>query len=62
MKMIDTTPKLYNPEEAERIAAEMAEMEEGGWTYTAKHDPKGAGYGLIEIRDEDGEFVAYSVF
>lgn len=58
MKKIDTTPRTFPPAKAEEIAAMMG-AEDEDWTYAAKHDPKGTGYSLIEIHDEDGEFVAY---
>lgn len=51
-------PKLYEPKKAEEIAAAM-QAGDPDWIYTAKHDPKGTGYSLIEIRDEEGEFIAY---
>ena len=57
-KRIDTTPKLFRPEEAESVAAEMG-ADDPEWTYRAKHDPKGTGFSLVEITDEDGAFVAY---
>ncbi len=55
---INHTPKLFSPEAAELKAAELQKMDDD-WTYTAKHDPKGTGYSLIEIHDEEGAFVAY---
>ncbi len=57
MKLIDTTATLYPPAEAEKVAAEM-QAGDPGWVYKVKHDPKGIGYSLIEVYDEDGEFVA----
>ena len=59
MKKLDTTPKLFAPADAEKTAATMG-ADDPEWTYKAKHDPKGTGYSLIEIHDEDGEFVAYA--
>lgn len=58
MKRIDTTPKLFHPAEDEKVAAAMG-AEDEDWTYAAKHDPKGTGFSLVTIHDEDGEFVAY---
>ncbi len=57
MKLIDTTPTLYPPLEAEKVAAEM-QKGDPDWTYKVKHDPAGHGYSLIEVYGEDGEFVA----
>jgi len=59
MKLLDTTPHLYEPKRADYIAAEMTRNDLDGWTYTADHDPNGAGYSRVEIRDENGEFVSY---
>ena len=56
MKTLDTTYKLYTPEEAERVASEMNASDD--WTYKPIHCPKGTGLSFIEIYDEDGEFVA----
>ena len=58
MLTLNTTPKLYNPNEAEAIAAEMNDGDDD-WTYEVDHDPKGTGYSRIIVKDEDGEFVAY---
>ena len=57
-KRIDTTPRLFSPEEAERLAAELA-AGDPDWTYRADHDPKGTGFSRVEITDEDGVFVAH---
>ncbi len=58
MMTINTTSKLYAPEKAIGLAAEMA-AGDPDWTYEADHDPKGTGYSRIIMRDEDGEFVAF---
>lgn len=56
--MLDTTPSLFQPEAAEREAALLGDGDPD-WTYRVKHDPTGRGYSLIEVYDEEGEFVAY---
>ena len=59
MKLIDTTPHLYQIAKVEAIAAEMQASDED-WTYTPDYDPKGTSpYARIIVNDEDGEFVAY---
>lgn len=58
LKMIDATPKLFAPAEAEAVAAEMSATDED-WAYEADHDPKGTGYSRVKVFDEDGEFVAF---
>ncbi len=58
MLRLDQTPKLYPPEKAEQIAAEL-NAQDDDWTYKVDHDPKGTGYSRIKVYDEDGEFVAY---
>lgn len=55
--LLNRPATLYTPEKAEAAAAELNAGDEDGWTYTAVHDPKGAGLSLVEIRDEDGEVV-----
>lgn len=62
MKLIDTTAKLYNPADAEEKAAKMNANADDDWAYIVKHDPKGTGYSLIEVYDEDGEFVTHLTF
>tara|TARA_Y100001970_G_scaffold258436_1_gene338332 strand:- start:68 stop:259 length:192 start_codon:yes stop_codon:yes gene_type:complete len=62
MKMLDSTAKLYSPAAAEAKAAQMNGNADDDWTYAVKHDPKGTGYSLIEVYDEDGEFVALLTF
>lgn len=62
MKLLDTTPRLFNPQEAECLANQLMEDDEDGWTYVVKHDPRGplgAGYSLVGVYDEVGVFVGY---
>lgn len=56
MKLLDTTPKAFEPEEAERIAKEL-QLSDPEWTYKVIHDPKGTGWSYIEIFDDEGFFV-----
>ena len=51
-------PAAYEPAVAEKIAAD-AQAGDPDWTYIVKHDPKGVGFSLVAVYDEDGEFVAY---
>jgi len=58
MKTILNRPAMtFSPADAEKHAAAMQAGEPDGWTYKAKHDPKGTGRSFIEIFDETGEFV-----
>ncbi len=57
MKKLDTTETMFTREDAIKTAATLA-ASDPDWTYTPVHDPKGTGFSFIEIRDEDGEFVA----
>lgn len=57
MKILDNVYKLYTPEKANQIAAEMTAEDCDGWKYTANHDPTGQGFSFVEIYDETGEFV-----
>ncbi|KKM78801.1 hypothetical protein LCGC14_1356380 [marine sediment metagenome] len=56
MKMLDTTHKLFTPQDAIKAAKELHEGDPD-WEYRVNHDPKGTGYSFIEIYDEDGDFV-----
>lgn len=57
---IDTTPAHFALDEVEAIAAEMQAADED-WTYTPNYDPSGRSrWARIEIRDEDGDFVAFA--
>ena len=57
MTLLNQPAKLFEPTEAELIAADM-QSEDPEWTYAVRHDPTGRGYSLIDVFDEDGEFVA----
>lgn len=57
MAIIRTTPTLFTPARADAMAAELNSDGDDDWTYTARHDPKGTGGSLIDIYDEDGEFI-----
>ena len=50
MKLLDTTTRLLQPTEAERVARGLTDEDEG-WSYTAVHDPQGTGWSFIEIRE-----------
>lgn len=56
--LINTTPKTFPPHEAEAIAATLTANDDAGWTYRARHCPKGTGWSLVDVFDEGGEFVA----
>lgn len=51
-------PKTLAPEAAERLAADL-QAGDPDWAYTVKHCPKGTGFSIIAIYDEDGEFVSH---
>ena len=46
MKLLDTTARLLQPAEAERVARELTDEDED-WSYTAVHDPQGTGWSFI---------------
>ena len=50
--------KAFLPLEVEAKVKELQESDPD-WTYKAYHDPKGTGYSLIKIYDEDGIFISY---
>lgn len=58
--ILNHTGNLLTKEKAEILATDLNANDEDGWTYRAKHDPKGTGYSLVEIFDENGEFVGHA--
>ena len=57
MPSLNHVARLFTPQEAERLAAVLQAEEEEQWTYTVVYDPKGTGYALIRITEEDGNIV-----
>ena len=55
MKLLDTTPHLYDPRRADELAAAMNQSDD--WTYRVTHDHRGTGASHIDIYDESGAFV-----
>ena len=55
MKIRDPNHRLFSPQKAMALAAEMNATDD--WEYRVVHDPQGTGYSFIEIYDEFGEFV-----
>jgi len=47
---------LFDPDEAERKAAELADSDPD-WNFEVRHDPSGKGKSYIVIRDENLEWV-----
>lgn len=60
MIRIDTAPStVFTLAQAEAIAAgQNADPDNDGWTWTVRPDPLGSGRAVIDIHDDDGEFVA----
>ncbi len=54
--MLNAVGTLMTPAKAEALAKEL-NVGNDGWTYIARHDPKGTGYSFVEIRDEENVFV-----
>ncbi len=59
MNLINNPNETFDPLKIDGLVADMNANPEDDWNYKAKHDPKGTGNSLIEIYDEDGEFVSY---
>jgi len=59
MKLMDTTPTLYAPDDAEKAAAGLR-ASDPDWEYRVVHDPKGTGYSFIEVHDEDGVLIGHA--
>ena len=56
--MIRHVETTFDPDTVDETAAEIQANDED-WTYRVKHDPKGTGYSLIEVYDENGEFIHF---
>lgn len=59
MMKLSTTTQFFTPENAREIVAQLNSDEEDDWTYTVKVAEKieGPYPAVIELYDEDGEFV-----
>ncbi len=58
MVKLNTTSQLFQPKEADELAAKLNGNVDDDWVYVVHHDPTGEGYSFIKIYDEDGEFVS----
>ena len=58
MITLNTTHTIFSQDEAEQVAAELNE-DNDGWTYKVENNPNpdGPKTAIIKIYDEDGEFV-----
>ena len=56
LNMANNSRLLMKPEAAEKMAAEL-NASDPDWTYKVKYPLTGTGWALIEVYDEDGEFV-----
>ena len=54
--LINHVHTTFDPAKVDVVAAQMQSGDED-WSYVVKHDPKGTGRSIIQIFDEDGEFV-----
>ena len=44
---------FLTPAKADELAAKLNAEDDEGWLYTAKHDPLGTGWSVIQAYDED---------
>lgn len=58
MKKLDTTPMLFNPEDAEERAEKLRDGDPD-WEFRVEHDQEGQGLSRIAVYDEEGEFVGH---
>jgi hypothetical protein len=59
INLSNTPNQTFDPLKVDDFVAELNADPEDDWNYKVKHDPKGTGNSLIEIYDENGEFVSY---
>ena len=57
-KILNNVHTMFSPEEAVSVAYDLNADPDDDWAYVVKHDPKGTGYSLITIYEDNGEFVA----
>lgn len=55
--MLNLPSTTFPPDEVDDVAAAL-KANDPDWDYRVRHDPKGTGNSVIDIYDEDGEFVA----
>lgn len=58
MLTIKQPHKLFDPAKVADVAAMLKAGDDEGWDYVVKHDPAGTGKSVIEVYDEEGEFVS----
>jgi len=49
--------QMFTPAKAIEIAAMLNADADDGFEYRVRHDPKGTGLSVIEVYDEQGEYV-----
>ena len=55
----DAPARIFDTKsDAESVIVQLAKGELDGWTYKVRMDPAGSGRYLVDIFDEEGEFVS----
>ena len=54
--MLNHVHNTFDPIKVDAIAAQM-QANDNDWKYVVRHDPKGTGKSIIQIFDENSEFV-----
>jgi hypothetical protein len=54
--LLNHVHNTFDPAIVDKVAAQM-QSNDDDWTYVVKHCPRGIGKSIIQIFDEDGEFV-----
>lgn len=57
MEISYTTHQTYDPKKVDDIC-KIIQSEDPDWIYKVRHDPKGTGFSVIDVFDEDGIFVS----
>jgi len=55
--IIRNNHKTFDPSEVVEIAKKLKESDPD-WNYIARHDPSGRGKSVIDVFDEEGNFIS----
>ncbi len=58
MPLISSAPsQTFDPAEVSTICESMTSSDDDGWVYKPRHDPSGKGRSVIDIYDQNNDFV-----
>ncbi len=57
MNISNQPHNTFDKSEVEAVCSKI-QANDDEWTYKVRHDPKGIGRSVIDVYDEDGEFIS----